>query len=736
MDEKLLRFFKLVNYNDALAFENATLKDMVVNTKENSWTLRLTSENIININSMMNLRKLCADGVEKVSKINIEISYDNLNTDDVLEYFIYFLNKVIAQNPSLLGVNTDKIRIDEEVIIVEVTSKIEETTLKKECKKISKMLEDLGIHGFEISFVINENEVEAIKKQIDKEKSEVVIPTKMENTDKPKWQNRKKVEYQREGIVAISSIAREENSVNLEAYVFDSEFNVLTKKDGTPLYLVTLKISDNSSSILAKTFARDEEEFKRLGKDLKKGKWFHFVGQVRYDDYASDLVFQMRDYEEIGNPEIKRLDEEPEKRVELHTHTMMSQMDGVCDEIKLVNQAIAWGHAGIGITDHDCCQSFPHVFDTVTKYNKGKKKEFDAKIAENEKSIEELKEAGKREGIEELEKYIEDLKEEKKNYKPFKVGYGVELEMCESFLNVCFNANTEKIEGNTFVVFDTETTGFNPGLGDSMIEVGGVKIHNGEVVDRFDELINPGHHIDEQITRVTDISDDDVKDADNEENVVKRFKEWIGNLPLVAHNARFDKNMLDMLANEYLSFVIWDNLLNKFRNDIDVEKEQARIKKFIEKMNKFGGSKAKTIEEYAKSIKDSRDAFLEAYIKYIQTGEIIPFIEKLDVPFMMIELSIKKFKEMLNNGAFFAVIADSKGKLPSCSCRAINNLVCSRINGDISMNVVTDPDNWVTYYAQNGQIAEYVHDYGVIELDGSLNEQIKRLKKSYVNKED
>ena len=236
MDEKLLRFFKLVNYNDALAFENATLKDMVVNTKENSWTLRLTSENIININSMMNLRKLCADGVEKVSKINIEISYDNLNTDDVLEYFIYFLNKVIAQNPSLLGVNTDKIRIDEEVIIVEVTSKIEETTLKKECKKISKMLEDLGIHGFEISFVINENEVEAIKKQIDKEKSEVVIPTKMENTDKPKWQNRKKVEYQREGIVAISSIAREENSVNLEAYVFDSEFNVLTKKDGTPLY--------------------------------------------------------------------------------------------------------------------------------------------------------------------------------------------------------------------------------------------------------------------------------------------------------------------------------------------------------------------------------------------------------------------------------------------------------------------------------------------------------------------
>jgi len=143
------------------------------------------------------------------------------------------------------------------------------------------------------------------------------------------------------------------------------------------------------------------------------------------------------------------------------------------------------------------------------------------------------------------------FEEEKKNLQFFKAGYGTEIEMCESFLNVCFNANDELLEGNTFVIFDTETTGFNPGLGDSMIEIGGVKIHNGEVVDRFDELINPGHHIDEQITRVTDISDDDVKDADNEENVIKRFKDWIGNLPLVAHNARFDKNMLDMAYYKY-----------------------------------------------------------------------------------------------------------------------------------------------------------------------------------------
>lgn len=552
MDEKLLRFFKKVNFNDAIAFEDASLKEMLVNTKANTWTLHISAKNIINIKSMLSLKKLCADGIENVKKINIEMIYEEMNSDDVLEYFIYFIDHIIEENPSLSGINKDLIHIDDEIIIVEVTSKAEETTLKKECKKIMKELSDLGINGFEVSFVINKQEQENIKRDIEKTKSEVVIPRAVTpQDDKPKWQQRKKVEYQREGVVPISSINQDENAVNLEAYIFATEFNQLTKKDGTPLFLVTLKISDDTSSILAKSFARDEEEFIKMGKELKEGKWFHFTGQIRYDDYAKDLVFQMRDYENIDNPEIKRKDEAKEKRVELHAHTMMSQMDGVCDEVALVKQAISWGHAGIAITDHDCCQSFPHVFDTVTKHNKARKKDLDAKIAENEATLEEIKQSGNEEGIREIEKFIEELKEEKKNFKPFKAAYGVELDMCESYLNVCFNATDDSIEDNTFVIFDTETTGFNPGLGDSMIEIGGVKIKDGEVIDRFDELINPGCHIDEQITRVTNITDEDVKDADNEENVTKRFKEWIASLPLVAHNAKFDKNMLDMAYYKY-----------------------------------------------------------------------------------------------------------------------------------------------------------------------------------------
>ena len=100
----------------------------------------------------------------------------------------------------------------------------------------------------------------------------------------------------------------------MEAYIFSTDFSVLKKKDGNPLYLVTLKISDNTSSILAKTFAGDEEEFNKYGKELKSGKWYHFIGQVRDDSFAHDLVFQFRSYEEIDDPTIKRKDEEIEKR--------------------------------------------------------------------------------------------------------------------------------------------------------------------------------------------------------------------------------------------------------------------------------------------------------------------------------------------------------------------------------------------------------------------------------------
>ena len=554
MDDKLLRFFKKIGFNDIVSFENASFVSCTIHKKTNTWTIKISAPEIIPLSSMMSLKKLCSDGLDDVNSIDIIINYENLNHELVLEYFNYFFEKIIKDQVSLSGIDTNLITIGEDnTINIDVTSEMEKKLIKASEKSILEHLKDVGITGFTVKCNINDVERAAIKKLIKKTKEEVVVPIPVisTTTSEKKWVPKKKIEYQRDGIVAISTLVKEENAVNLEAYIIDTEGKVMQKKAGGEFYLVNIKISDNTSSILGKYFASDEEDYTKVMKELKNGNWYHFTGQVRDDQYAHDLVFNMKTYESIDSPIIERKDDYPEKRVEMHAHTMMSQMDGVIDEEKLVDTAIKFGHAGIAITDHDCCQAFPHVFDKVTKYNKSKKKEFDEKIKENEKTIEELKESGNTEGIKALEEMNEELRNEKKNYVPFKAAYGVELDMFDSYLNVCFNADDRKLDGETFVVFDTETTGFNPGLGDSMIEIGGVKIKDGEVIDRFDELINPGHHIDEAITRVTNISDDDVKDADNEENVTKRFKEWIEDLPLVAHNAKFDKNMLDMAYFKY-----------------------------------------------------------------------------------------------------------------------------------------------------------------------------------------
>ena len=553
------RFLNSLGYEDSEGdFIESSISSVKINKKKSICEVEISNDTPINPIATLKLLELAKKGLNnnKKMKCNITYNYESFSDEDLLDSFKVLLGELIIKRPSLVSLENNNIFINGDEITIEVDSSYEEyDMLKKELDKLGKKLEYLGFYEVSVNIDINHENEKKIQEEIEKDKTKEIEVEYVEldsNNYNGRWSPKKKVNYSREGVVSISSIDQEENNVHLEAYIFSSEFNQIKSKDGKDIYLVTLKLSDNTSSILAKCFAKDEEDFNAKGKELKEGTWWTFKGQVRFDNFANDLVFNFRSYEKLENiPSFKREDKEERKRVELHAHTMMSQMDGVCDEVKLVRQAMDWGHSGIVITDHDCTQSFPHVFGEVTSYNKNLKKSAKARIEELNKSLEEIKSTENQEGIEEIEKMIKQAEEDLKNLKYFKAGYGVELEMSEDYLNVCFNPNDELLENNTFVVFDTETTGFNAGIGDSMIEIGGVKVHNGEVVDRFDELINPGCKIDEAITRVTDISNDDVKDADNEENVIKRFKEWIGDLPLVAHNAKFDKSMLDMAYYKY-----------------------------------------------------------------------------------------------------------------------------------------------------------------------------------------
>lgn len=608
MQDNLTKFFNIIGFSDTEGIFSNVETRVIVDKKNKTIEVFIETEKPLNPVYTLSLNECAKKGLNG-TKVHVNYIYNDIDDNDILEAFKVLLGDLITKRPSLVSLENKNIIIGDETITVELDSKSEENDMiTKEIQGLGTALIDLGFYEMEISTAINEENERKIKEEIEADRNRIIEveyeePEQTNSYSKGSWTPKPKVDYSREGVVTIESIDRPENNVHLEAYVFGSEFNQLKTKDGRDLFLITLKISDNTSSILAKCFAKDEEDFIAKSKELKSG-WFTFKGQVRFDNFADDLVFNLRSYEPLENvPSYKRKDEEDNRRIELHAHTMMSQMDGVCDEVKLVKQAIEWGHRGIAITDHDCCQSFPHVFGEVTSHNKGLKKKAQAKIDDLKKSLEEIKDSGNAEGIAEMEKMIINAEEEKKNLQFFKAGYGAEIEMCESFLNVCFNPNDELIEDNTFVVFDTETTGFNPGLGDSMIEIGGVKIHNGEVIDRFDEYINPGHHIDEAITRVTDISDDDVKDADIEKNVMIRFKEWIGNLPLVAHNARFDKNMIDMACYKYELGPITNPIIDTLMLSRVINRDLKRHN--LAALGKFYGIDTGEVDEDEESVNES-----------------------------------------------------------------------------------------------------------------------------------
>ena len=500
MDNKLERFFNKIGfiYNDD--FNNSKITKVVVNKIEESWIIYIYNKNCLNIDSAMDLINTAKKGIDSVSTIKIVYEYEEINDDDIKTYFRYLLNELIKNSPALTSIVNNEIYIDDDIITIEVISTNEEKLIKKESKRLVNALRELGIKDININCKINEELKNNLKEQIKnsrveiKKTNEVVNKVIMGETIKSK-------------ITTIDNILSEENNVTVEAYVFGKDVFESSK---TNFKILTLKVSDKTDSILAKIFSKDEEEFKTITKSIKEGNWYRIRGYSKNDPYAKDMVLNIRDIEEIPSKNVSVMDESDEKRIELHTHTMMSQMDGCVDAKTILKTAVKWGHKAIGITDHNGCQSFPDVYHFVTDYNKGKSDE-----------------------------------------DKFKAIYGCELTLVDDTVRIVTRSVDQSLKDSTYCVFDLETTGFNAGGDDQIIEIGAVLIKDGVIIDRFDELIDPKRPLSYKIVELTNITDDMLKGKDDEETVVKKFISWFKDYPMVAHNAKFDTSFLEMAYKKY-----------------------------------------------------------------------------------------------------------------------------------------------------------------------------------------
>ena len=275
--------------------------------------------------------------------------------------------------------------------------------------------------------------------------------------------------------------------------------------------IITLKLTDKTDSFLCKIFTKNADEFKAYSKKYKKGTWIKVEGQVKYDEYAKDLVLNARSIEVIDSKDEILKDDAENKRIELHAHTMMSQMDGVLNVNEYLDTMHNMGYKACAITDHNGVQAFPDAFHKVCDFNKGIEKEEDK----------------------------------------FKCIYGAELTMVEDSVDIVRNPKSIPSLDATYCVFDLETTGFNAGGEDSIIEIGAVLIKNGNIIEKFDELINPGRKLPKKITELTGITDEMLEDKISEEEALKKFIDFKKDYPMVAHNAKFDCSFIDMGYKKY-----------------------------------------------------------------------------------------------------------------------------------------------------------------------------------------
>ena len=268
--------------------------------------------------------------------------------------------------------------------------------------------------------------------------------------------------------------------------------------------ILMFDLTDFTDTITVKMFIANAQ-LPEVKEYIKKGNFIKVKGVAALDRYDQEIsitsvwgIRKSQDNREVRN------DLSLHKRVELHCHTKMSDMDGVSSVSDIIKQAIRWGHKGIAITDHGVVQAFTDAYHTM----------------------EDLKGKYKKKG-EELD---------------FKIIYGVEAYLVDDTRQIVINSMGQNFN-DTFVVFDLETTGFSAEV-DRIIEIGAIKIKNGEIVDNFSKFVNPKIPIPFRIEKLTGINDSMVMEAEPIEKILPEFLEFCGDAVMVAHNAGFDTSFI------------------------------------------------------------------------------------------------------------------------------------------------------------------------------------------------
>lgn len=500
---------KISNQLDKEILEKGELTRIDVSNKNRSWEFQIMLPYFLSNEDYLIFTHAIKEEFKDIAHVDWHFTIQNTSNQDehVIKYFGHCIEHT-ALSPKVKGqLKQKRLIMSGNVLKVMTSNDIERNHFDKVCN--GSLVKAFQKCGFDIDKVIFETDdsnrdedlasleahIQEEDQQSAKEATEKIEKIKAEKA-KQQDNNGSSVEKCQigkpihvENIKPIETIIEEEFKVAIEGVIFD--INIKELKSGR--HIVELKVTDYTDSLVLKMFTRKNKDDLNHFKALSVGKWVRAQGRIEEDTFVRDLVMMMSDIEEIKKT--PKQDKAEEKRVEFHLHSSMSQMDGIPNISAYVNQAAAWGHKAIAVTDHNVVQAFPDAHSAAEKN-----------------------------GI--------------------KMIYGMEGMLVDDGVPIAYKPTDRNLKEATYVVFDVETTGLSNQY-DQIIELAAVKVKDGEIIDKFERFSNPHEKLSETIINLTHITDDMLVDAPEIEEVLTEFKEWVGDAIFVAHNASFDMGFID-----------------------------------------------------------------------------------------------------------------------------------------------------------------------------------------------
>lgn len=504
-NEQFKILLKQIDWSAPPAVGEGLIKNLTVHANSKRWFFNFEWDDILPYDQFAEFDERLKHTFKPIANVDYQITTraNTITKEQVTGYWDWIIKHSGIQS-SLLQVLCDKAVPDfqDQVLTVKVDNEISQNLLSEEAlRTIGQKYQQAGFPQFKIQVAIDndgaeqrlaqyhEEKIKRDKEIVQKATEAIKKAEKKKATEKkaaPQFNGKVQIGKpisDQEQVTQLRDINQEERSVTIEGYIFDVKVKTLRSER----QLLIFKVTDYTSSITIKKFSRNESD-EQLFAAVKQGLWVRVRGSVQEDSFMKDLTMNAYDVTQISHAE--REDTADEKRVELHLHTNMSTMDATNSISDFVSQAAKWGHPAIAVTDHAGLQAFPEAYA-----------------------------AGKKSGVKPL--------------------FGVEANLVDDGVPIAYNSAHRALKGGKYVIFDVETTGLSA-IYDKVIELSAVKMENGNVIDEFEEFIDPGFPLSETTINLTSITNEMVRGSLSEKEVFTKFREFYEDAIIVGHNVTFD----------------------------------------------------------------------------------------------------------------------------------------------------------------------------------------------------